>query len=209
LAPGVDTSLKEEFYRQTIASAVSLGRRYRFDEAHNRHVARLSLLLFDALKNEHGCGERDRLLLEVAATLHDIGMFIRGLHHEKHGQYIVANTEIFGLKPEEQAIVANVIGCHRGPPPDEKDINYMALQREERTLVLKLSALLRIADALDRTHSQRVKDLSLERDGDTLMIRVNPGENRPAGFDLSTERLSLEEKSSLFADVFGYRVTVI
>ncbi len=70
---------------------MNLGKKYHYDEAHNRHVAKFALDIFDALINEHGMKAHDRMLLEVAATLHDIGMFVHGADHHKHGQYIVSN----------------------------------------------------------------------------------------------------------------------
>jgi exopolyphosphatase/guanosine-5'-triphosphate,3'-diphosphate pyrophosphatase len=200
LALGVDPELQEEFFSQIVASAVNLGRRYHYDEDHHRHVAGLALLLFDALAQEHGMNRRERMMLEVAATLHDIGMYIRGSGHHRHGQYIVAHSEIFGLRREELDIIANVIRYHRGDPPQEADIEYIALPPEGRMLVLKMAAVLRVADALDRGHSRQVKDITVERKSETVILRA--GENH----DLSLELMGLEEKADLFQDIFGYKV---
>jgi exopolyphosphatase/guanosine-5'-triphosphate,3'-diphosphate pyrophosphatase len=197
---GVDPKLQDDFFSQVIASAVNLGRKYHYDEVHNRHVAALCMVIFDALLQEHGMNRRERMMLEVAATLHDIGMFIKGSGHQKHGQYIVANSEIFGLHKEELDIIANVIRYHRGDLPSPTDIDYIALQREERILVLKMASILRVADALDRGHSQHVRDLTVEKKSEAVIFHSR--EN----FDLSLERIGLEEKSDLFQDVFGYRV---
>jgi exopolyphosphatase/guanosine-5'-triphosphate,3'-diphosphate pyrophosphatase len=197
---GVDGELQEDFFSQIIASAVNLGRKYHYDELHGRHVAYLCLILFDALIREHGMGRRERMMLEVAAILHDIGMFIRGSGHQTHGQYIIANSEIFGLHREELDIIANVIRYHRGDPPSSADINYIALQREERILVLKMTSLLRVADALDRGHTQRLKDITVERKPEAVVLHT--GNN----YDLSSERIGLEEKAGLFQDVFGFKV---
>lgn len=202
LAQGVDPELQEEFFSQIIASAANLGRRYHYDEAHNRHVADLCMVLFDALAREHGMNRRERMMLETAALLHDIGMYIRGASHQKHGQYIVANSEIFGLHREELDIIANVVRYHRGDPPDSTDIEYIALQREERMLVLKMASILRVADALDRSHSQRIRDITVERLSETVVLHT--GEDR----DLSMERIGLEEKADMFQDVFGYKVVL-
>jgi exopolyphosphatase/guanosine-5'-triphosphate,3'-diphosphate pyrophosphatase len=203
LALGVDPELQEEFYSQIIASAVNLGRKYHFDEAHNRHVALLCNVLFDALAREHGMNRRERVMLEVAATLHDVGMFIRGSGHHKHGQYIVANSEIFGLHRDELDIIANVIRYHRSDPPSQADIDYIALQREERILVLKMASILRLADALDRGHSQRIQNVKVERRNETIVFQSG------GDFDISSERMGLEEKGDLFQDVFGYKVILI
>jgi exopolyphosphatase/guanosine-5'-triphosphate,3'-diphosphate pyrophosphatase len=200
LAMGVEAELQEEFFSQVIASAINLGRKYHFDEAHGRFVADLSLFLFDALVHEHGMNRRERMLLEAAAILHDIGMFTRGYHHERHGQYIVANSEIFGLQQDELGIIANVIRYHRDNPPSGADIEYIALQREERILVQKMAAILRVADALDRGHSQQIGQITVERKGDILTLHVEKN------LDLSLEHIGLDEKADMFQDVYGYRV---
>jgi exopolyphosphatase/guanosine-5'-triphosphate,3'-diphosphate pyrophosphatase len=143
---------------------------------------------------------RDRMLMEVAAILHDIGMFVRSSSHHKHGQYIVANSEIFGLHGDELAIVANIIGYHRGEMPQTTDLEYIALQREERMRVLKMTSILRVADALDRGHSQQIKKIIVEKKADTVIISAE------GAYDLSMEKLGLEEKGNMFQDVFGYSI---
>jgi exopolyphosphatase/guanosine-5'-triphosphate,3'-diphosphate pyrophosphatase len=200
LTSQVGSELQDEFFSQIIASSMNLGRKYHYDEAHNRHVAKLALDIFDALVNEHGMDARDRMLLEVAATLHDIGMFIRSSEHHKHGQYIVSNSEIFGLQGDELAIVANVIGHHRGEAPESTDLAFIALQREERILVLKMASILRVADALDRGHSQQIKKIGVEKKSDAVIISAE------GAYDLSMEKLGLEEKGNMFQDVFGYKI---
>ncbi|MDR2446954.1 MAG: HD domain-containing protein [Treponema sp.] len=202
LAMGFDPELQEEFFTQIIASAINLGRKYHFDEAHGRHVAALSMILFDALVREHGLNRHDRLLLETAALLHDIGMFIRGSGHQKHSQYIVANSEIFGIHREELEIIANVVRYHRGEQPSPEDIAFIALQREERIVVLKLASILRVADALDRGHSQRIPTIAIEHKSESIVIHTN------GDIDRNLERASLEEKANMFQDVFGYKVAL-
>jgi len=206
LALGSDPVLREEFHKefhsQIIASAASLGRKYNSDEAHSQHVASLCMILFDALAKEHGMNRRQRMMLETAAILHDIGTIIKSSGHHKHGHYIVSNSEIFGLSNDELNIIANVVRYHRGDPPAESDIEYVSLQREERILVLKMASILRVADALDRGHSQKIKNLAVERRTSTVALHA-------AGvYDLSLELLSLEEKADLFQDVFGYKVVL-
>ncbi|MCL1814715.1 MAG: HD domain-containing protein [Treponema sp.] len=215
LVRGIDQKLQDDFYSQISASALNLGRKYHFDEIHSRHVAELSLALFDALEKEHGMNSHERMLLEKAALLHDIGMFIRSSRHQLHGQYIVTNSEIFGLKQEELDIIGNVIRYHRDELPSPAHIEYIALQREERILVLKMAAILRVADALDRGHSQRISNITIEKREETLIIRSDgsgePGNSMAGEFphqyrDLSLEMMGLKDKDDLFQDVFGYKV---
>jgi len=200
LVSGVDSSLQDEFFSQIIASALNLGRKYHFDEAHCKLVANHCMTIFDALVKEHGMNRRHRIMLETAATLHDIGTYIKESGHQKHGQYIVANSEIFGLHQDELGIIANVINCHRGEPPSHSDIEFMTLQREERVLVLKMASILRVADALDRGHTQQVKKITVERRSETVVVHVDKV------YDLSLELMGIEEKGGLFQDVFGYKV---
>jgi exopolyphosphatase/guanosine-5'-triphosphate,3'-diphosphate pyrophosphatase len=200
LALGVDPELQEEFFSQIIASAANLGRKYHFDEPHNRLVADMCLLLFDALTIEHGMKRRERMMLEVAALLHDIGMFIGGANHHRHGQYIVANSEIFGLHRDELDIIANVIRYHRGLPPSPSDIQYISLQREDRILVLKMASILRVADAIDRGHSQQIRHITVERKREAIVLHTQ------GSWDLSLERIGLEEKADMFQDVYGYKI---
>ena len=202
LARGVDPALQEDFFSQILASAVNVGRKYHIDESHCRQVAKLCMILFDALTLEHGMNRRERMMLEVAATVHEIGMFIRASGHNLHGQYIIENSEIFGLQREEMDIIGNVVRYHRGNEPSHSDLNYVALQREERILVLKMASILRVADALDRGHSQQINQLIVEKKGETMVLRTEG--NR----DLSLEHIGLEEKGGLFQDVFGYKIVV-
>jgi exopolyphosphatase/guanosine-5'-triphosphate,3'-diphosphate pyrophosphatase len=200
LASGVDSSLQDEFFSQIIASAVNLGRKFHFDEAHGRHVAQHCMTLFDALAKEHGMNRRHRLMLETAAILHDIGTYIKASGHQKHGRYIVANSEIFGVHNDELNIIANVINYHRENPPSQSDIEYITLQREERVLVLKMASILRVADALDRGHTQQIKKITVEHRSETVVLHVDKA------YDLSLELMGIEEKGGMFQDVFGYKV---
>ena len=87
-----------------LASAEALGQRYRFDRAHGRHVAMLATRLFDELPaTSTGCRDRERLLLQVAALLHDVGIYVSLRAHHKHSQYLLAASQIFGLSDEETA----------------------------------------------------------------------------------------------------------
>ncbi|MCL2175208.1 MAG: HD domain-containing protein [Treponema sp.] len=200
LASGIDASVQEEFFSQIIASAVNLGRKFHYDEAHGLHVAHHCMTIFDALAKDHGMTRRHRIMLETAAILHDIGNYIKPSAHQKHGQYIVANSEIFGLHTDELNIIANVINYHRGDPPSHSDIEYVKLQREDRTLVLKMASILRVADALDRGHTQQIKKIKIERRFETVMFHVDKV------YDLSLEIMGIEEKGRMFQDVFGYKV---
>ncbi|HNY20670.1 MAG TPA: HD domain-containing protein [Treponemataceae bacterium] len=195
--------VREDFYAQVVASALSLGKRYLLDEAHSAYVTRIALKLFDSLEGEHGLDRHARLLLEVSAILHDVGSFIRASDHHIHSQYIVAHSDIFGLNRDDMVIVSNVVRYHRSEKPQPTHMAYSSLPRSDRTMVLKLAAMLRVADALDRGHSQHIEDFDIELTRDTLFLRAR------GTHDVTLERLALSEKCDLLEEVFGYKLIMV
>jgi exopolyphosphatase/guanosine-5'-triphosphate,3'-diphosphate pyrophosphatase len=183
-----------------IQSARTIGERYSYEEEHAEQVAELAVRLFDALQDGHGLQPRHRLLLQVAALLHEVGVFVSNRAHHKHSYYLIANAEILGLRREDIGIVAHVARYHRRSMPKTSHLDYMALPPQQRMVVNKLAAILRVADCLDRGHMGRVKDPEIEVQGRELVIYV------PGAGDLSLERLALGEKADLMEDIFGLNV---
>ena len=203
IAVGQRGTMRAEYATQVVNSAIGLGRKFRIDEAHGAHVAKLAVLLFDQFRDEHGMDEHARLLLEVAGIIHDIGNFIHASGHHKHGQYIVEHSEIFGLSRSDIRILANVVRYHRGGMPNSAHTSYVSLRREHRMLVLKIASLLRVADALDRGHVQRIKGFFVDVGEEDVVLRCEY-----AG-DISVEQYGLRTKGRLFEEVFGYGVIAI
>ncbi len=190
----------EDFSRQVLASAAAIGDKYRYDAAHGRQVAALAVRLFDELRAEHGLGARDRLLLEVAALLHDIGIFVSLRSHHKHAQYILSVSEVFGLSAEDMAVIANVARYHRRAAPNKSHLPFMALDSKERVRVNKLAAILRVANALDADHLQKVRELRVLREEDQWVLEVD------GGGDLTLERLAALARADLLVEVFGRKL---
>ena len=191
----------EDFRRQVLASAAALGEKYRFDGAHARKVAELAVKLFDQLRAEHGLSDRHRLLLEVAALLHDIGNYVNIRGHHKHTWYLLSASEIFGLSQDDLAVVANVARYHRRAYPSRSHIPYMALDRDARINVNKMSAILRLANALDADHLQKVKEVRLvTEEGDWFLEVEGAG-------DLTMERLASMARADYLTEVFGRKVS--
>jgi len=195
-----DPTGKSELDAQIYASAENLGRRYQFDEPHARHVTELATILFDALAEEHGLSKRERRLLRVASLVHDIGLFISGASHHKHSEYLINAADIFGIRDADKAIVASVARYHRRALPQATHMGFVSLARKERATVSKLAALLRIADALDRSHSQRIHLKKVELSAEELVLTIDGDQ------DLALERLSMRAKADLFEEVFGRTV---
>ena len=184
------------------ASARTIATRYDCDEDHAEHVAAIAVQLFDSLQDEHGLSQRHRLLLEVACILHEVGKFVATRAHHKHSYYLIDNAEILGLSRSEIEMVALVARYHRRSIPKTSHLEYTALPRDQRMVVDKLAAILRVADAVDKGHWQQLREFHVEQDRQEMVLYV-----KGAG-DLALERMALRLKSDLFEDVYGLKVRI-
>jgi exopolyphosphatase/guanosine-5'-triphosphate,3'-diphosphate pyrophosphatase len=189
--------------RQVRTSALVHGRRFAFDEAHATKVAELALRIFDATGDLHRLDEDCRILVEAAALLHDLGAFVEPRRHHKHSLYLISNLEIVGLSQRERLVVASIARYHRKSLPTTHHEHYAALTEVERDQVSRLAAILRIADALDREHGGLVTDLVIDRRAGELILRP------VAARDILLEAWSLERRSDLFEQIFGWKVRLV
>jgi exopolyphosphatase/guanosine-5'-triphosphate,3'-diphosphate pyrophosphatase len=192
----------EDFEPQVLASAETLGEKYRFDREHGRHVAALAVQLFDQLRGEHGLSARDRLLLQVAALVHDIGVYVNLRAHHKHSQYLLAASQIFGLTDEETAIVSNIARYHRRGLPQPSHLPYASLDRQARIIVNKLGSILRLANALDAEHLQKVHAVRLIRQDRAWIVEIEgPG-------DLTMEQMAGTARADMLSQTFGKPIAI-
>lgn len=199
LGPGVHASRLEQ---QAFVGALALGRRFQFDEVHARHVARLALSLFDQLGWLHGLDDADRRILLVAAVLHDVGQFISYRRHHKHSLYLIFNSDVPNISSEQLKLVALVARYHRRAEPKAEHFLYDALSEADRQRVQRLASILRVADALDREHLQRVERVVTSKRKGQLLIEVQ------GHGDLLLEQWALRKKARMFYNVFGREVQV-
>ena len=153
--------------------------------------------LFSCLAEEHRLGPSHRLLLSVAGILHDIGIFVNPRSHHKHSMYLIQNSELFGLSRRDTFLVALIARYHRRATPKAVHQEYAALDRGDRLVVAKLAAILRVADALDRSHSRRIAGIECSREKDRFVISV------PNVDDLTLEQVALQNKGDMFEEVYG------
>jgi exopolyphosphatase/guanosine-5'-triphosphate,3'-diphosphate pyrophosphatase len=189
--------------RQVEEAALPLGRKYAFDERHGRQVATLALSLFDQTAKVHGLGDSERAILQAAALLHDIGSFVSYTRHHKHTLYLLSQSNLAGFSSRETLLAANVARYHRRSLPKPTHEAFSILDRRDRFTVAALASLLRLADALDREHQQRVQRVEVEVEGSVLRLRVE------GTGDLLLEGWSLKRKADLFSQTFGLQVEVI
>ncbi len=153
-------------------SIYELLRKCNWPEAHSKHVAKFALQIFDAFKEEFNLEEADRELLEYASLLHDIGYYISYRKHHKHALYLIRNSDLLGFKENEINIIANVARYHRRAFPKKKHPYYKLLKKSLRKKVKKLSAILRVADGLDRSHYQNVRKLEIDIKPESIRLLI-------------------------------------
>ena len=173
--------------RQLLVGTRSFARRLEYDQRHAEHVRELSLQLFDQLQPVHHLPAQSRVLLEAGALLHDTGHMVSHRGHHKHGEYLALNGDIPGLEGRERAVVAGLVRYHnRKSEPAGHHAAYSSLHDADKPILRRLAAILRIAEALDHSHRQRVMKLraSFQRGavGLQLQARGDAGEDlRDAG----------------------------
>jgi exopolyphosphatase/guanosine-5'-triphosphate,3'-diphosphate pyrophosphatase len=185
-----------------LLGVLAVGRRFGYEEAHALQVARLAEKIFDALAEDFGLTRHQRTLLSAAALLHDAGYHIAHEEHHKHSLYLIKNSELTGFSEAERSVIANVARYHRGAPPRERHPDFAALGDEDRQTVSRLAAVLRLADALDRSYDSRVRDLTLTQNGAGARLRLF------AAHDCEREISAAEQKRDLFEQVFGCRLEI-
>jgi exopolyphosphatase/guanosine-5'-triphosphate,3'-diphosphate pyrophosphatase len=179
------------------ASIQALARRFSWPEAHSRHVAKLSLDLFDQTRELHGLADEDRELLEYAAFLHDIGEHVSHDGHDRHAAYLVAHGQLRGFDPEEILVLTALVRWHRRGEPKAADDLVGELDDDQRERVRRLAAFLRIADGLDRSRKQVVTGLAARVSPSLVLLRL-----QTTGGDPELELWGARRKRELFEKVY-------
>ncbi len=190
-----------------LAGALALARKYHADLAHAEKVRILATEIFDQTTPLHGLGAEERVLLEAAALLHDIGAFVSAASHHKHSFYLIRSSDLVGLSDPEREIVALAARYHRRSHPKRTHAEFQQRPREERERVSKVAAILRLADALDREHQTKVAGVSVKIGRKNLDLALAP--TSAAESDLALEHWAVHRKGSLFLEVFGLQPRVV
>ena len=187
----------EDFRRQVLVSARALGKRFDYDSDHAEHVSNLAGQLFRELAREHRLDDRHETLLQTAALLYEVGRFVgtSGIH--KHSMYLIQHSDLFGLPQRDKVLVALTARYHRRSSPKSRHPIYGTLSRRDRSAVIKMASLLRVAIALDAGRDGTVREIRCDARRDRIIVKV------PGRTDLTTEQLALDASGSLFQATFG------
>ena len=187
---------EHDFEEDIIACAFNISKRYMVNRKRSEALDNITTVIFDSIKKVHGLGKRERLYLRLAATLHDCGKYISLVNTGETSYLIVMATEIIGLSHQEREIVANVVRFnHSRFVYDVQNIGN--LEREAFLVVAKLTAILRLASCLDRSHKQKLKGLRAVLKDAQLMLTVDTQE------DITLEKGFVEANADFFKEVFS------
>jgi exopolyphosphatase/guanosine-5'-triphosphate,3'-diphosphate pyrophosphatase len=153
-------------------SVIELGERCGYWSEHAQQVARLALSVFDQTRSVHGLADKERELLEYGALLHDIGVHISYERHHRHSYYLIKNGDLRGFHPREVEMIALLARYHRQATPKKSHEGYGDLPGSLRRTVRTLSAIIRLAEGLDRSHAQALAGLDLYPRGDDYLARL-------------------------------------
>jgi exopolyphosphatase/guanosine-5'-triphosphate,3'-diphosphate pyrophosphatase len=193
-----------DFEHDIISCAQNISKRYMGSKSRRETLWKIASEIFDNTKKIHGLSKRERLLLQVATMLHDCGKYISMINLGDCSFNIIMSTEIIGLSHKERAIVANVVRYNHEPFDHygEGSQYLEGLSFEEYLVVAKLTAILRVANSLDRTHKQKFKDVKVTVKDRELIINIDTRD------DITLEKGLFTNRAQFFEEVFGIKPVI-
>ena len=181
-----------------ISAARHIAKRYRCDKKHIDNVEESALLIFDSVKKFHGMSDRERLLLRISAILHEVGKYIHVSNHSSRSYHIINTMELIGISETERENVACIARFYTKSNLFT-DRYYQYLSPERKTVVSKLTAIMRIADAMDASHKQKLRNISISVASGSMDIACD------SSLDLTFEQWAFDHNADLFGQVFGIK----
>ena len=191
-------SFDRNFDEDILSAVAQMAKKYHCDKIHNKNVARIACQIFDKTKKIHGLKHSHRIQLEIAALLHDCGKFINMNGAAENSYSIIMSTEIMGLSEKERTEVANVVRYNSVDFPDYKEAQGRIGNGDYMTIA-KISAILKVANAMDRSHKQKASDYQIVVKDKQLLITVD------TLYDLALERGLFDDKADFFEQVYGIK----
>ncbi len=191
---------EHDFEQDIIACAQNISKRYMGSRRRGETLENIALTIFDSMRKVHGLGKRERLLLQIATLLHDCGKYISMTSLGECSYSIIMATEIIGLSHLEREVVANVVKYNHLDFEYYNDVGKKTtLGREEYLKIAKLTAILRVANGLDRSHKQKFKNVRISLKDSILTITIETNE------DITLEKGMFDQKAEFFEEVYSVR----
>ena len=187
-------------------SVKKIAKKYHLPLASGERVAKFSLSIFEQTKNYlHNWTKTEKELLWVAAVLHNCGIYVNHGAHHKHSYYLIRNSEVLGYSENELEVIANIARYHRKSKPKKRHPDYIKLSEYQQLMVRQLSAILRIAVALDRRQIGAIADLECKYDPEYKTLHLHLFAASPDD-DCALELWSLDYKKPVFEEEFGVKL---
>jgi len=195
------SEMEQQSYNNIIASCRSVGRKYNYNEPHSAHIEKIALLIFNSLQNKFELTSHEKMLLQASAILHDIGKYINHKVHYEHSYYLIKNSDITDLCSHDKEIIAHIALNHSQNVKKNINLKYDSLNNQkDRLQIAKITALLKIADSLDKSHLEPFSEIEAELNDDKLTITVLTEK------EIFLEQWAFQSKSRIFRDIFGIDV---
>ena len=195
--------VNHDFEQDIIACAQNISKRYMGSRRRGETLEKIALTIFDSMKKVHGLGERERLLLRISALLHDCGKYISLMNLGECSYNIIMSTEIIGLSHIEREIVANIVKYNH------MDFNYydivgqgISLDKEAYLKIAKLTAILKVANGLDRSHKQKFKNIKASIKDEQLIITID------SPVDITLEKGLFDRRADFFEEVYSVKPVI-
>lgn len=180
-----------------LSCADTTARFYHCNKAHSEYIRDISLKIFDRLAPQHSLTLRDRMVLELACVLHECGHAVSARHHLQSGYDVIRHTDLIGATKSDMLLAATIARYNELEGPDMYGQPIASLPEDIRTQAAKLTAIFRIANALDNTHTEKLSNLTVRMREETLEISGRTSEN------MYLEHYAFDQCAAYFQDVFG------
>lgn len=191
-----------DFEKDIIACAQNVSKRYRGNRKRGETLEQIALNIFDSTRKIHGLEKRERLLLQLSTILHDCGKYISMVNLGECSYSIIMATEIIGLSHLEREIVANVVKYNHLEFDYYEAMNSNTMDKEAYLKIAKLTAILRLANGLDRSHKEKFKNIKITLKEEKLLITVDTQE------DITLEKGLFDARADFFEEVYNIRPVI-
>jgi exopolyphosphatase/guanosine-5'-triphosphate,3'-diphosphate pyrophosphatase len=197
----------DEYFEHVRANAIScaqeIAKTFNCNQKHSDNIRKFACRIFDKMKGAHGLDRRKRLLLEIAAILHDSGHYVTAKQHLLSTYDLIKDIDIYGMTDEEMLITAYVARYNEYDVPNYESVEFIRLSDKNRLAISKLVAIFRLANALDKSQKQKLSDIKVRLENDKLFITAESNGN------LYLEKWAFEQCAPFFKEVFGYNPELI
>ncbi len=198
LVPKSSDDYFEHVRINSLSCAQAIAKNYNCNQKHADNIRKLACRIFDKMKGAHGLDHRKRLLLELAAILHDCGHYVTAKQHLVSSFDLIKDIDIYGMTDEEMLLTAYVSRYNEYDVPNFEDVEFIHLSDKNKLIVSKLVAIFRLANALDKSQKQKLSDIKVKLENDKLLITAESNEN------IYLEKWTFEQCAPFFKEVFGY-----